>query len=95
MGSPDRTEYIRKPCPCGEGELYVDFLTPDHPWAPPDAHDWEIGIRCNECATTYNFVRLDKQAVLVRKDNPKTPVGESYGELTLRAVYGPEYKGSN
>ena len=93
MGSPDRSEYIRKPCPCGEGELYVDFLTPDHGWAPADAHDWEIGIRCKTCKETYSFINRNSKAILVKKEEPETQIGESYGDLTLRAVYGPEYKG--
>lgn len=91
MGT-DRTEYIREPCPCGNGELYVDFCTPDHPWAPPDAHHWEVGIKCKDCRDTYEFIERESQAILLRKDEPEKQIGQSYGELTLRAFYGPEYK---
>jgi hypothetical protein len=91
MGT-DRTEYLRQPCPCGKGELWVDHCMPDHGWSP-GAYWWEMGVRCNECDQKYAIVDREKKAVLIETSAPDKPIGEPLGELTQRAFYGPEYTG--
>jgi hypothetical protein len=65
MGT-ERSEYIRQPCFCGQGEFAVNYCTPDHPFAPPEAHSWELLIECDSCEKEYAFIQQDNQAVVVR-----------------------------
>ncbi|MDX6443027.1 MAG: hypothetical protein QOH71_101 [Blastocatellia bacterium] len=63
----DRTEHIRKPCPCGQGQLEVDWCTPDHPYADPTSGNFQLAIRCARCSQEYVFTDQGTHAVLLQK----------------------------
>jgi hypothetical protein len=62
----DRSRAYYGPCPCGSGEIEIDFCTPDHPWATKS--NWfEPRISCEQCAKKYTFEEQDNQYGLVDK----------------------------
>jgi hypothetical protein len=51
----DRVEVVRKPCPCGLGEIVIDSLTPDHGWLSGQWVDWDGRIDCDACRERYRM----------------------------------------
>jgi len=52
---------------CGEGELVVNYCTPDHPFANSDAYHWELFLECDICNGEYVFIDQDQQAVIASR----------------------------
>ena len=65
MGT-DRSLSYRGPCPCGSGEVEVEFCTPDHPW-PTKSKWFENNITCEKCEAKYAFVEQNNRYGLVDK----------------------------
>lgn len=69
MGN-DRIEAYRGPCACGEGEVTIDFCTPDFPWLTK-SNRFKTSITCGTCRTEYDLIEQSKQFVFVRKSDVK------------------------
>jgi hypothetical protein len=72
MGT-DRSQAYRGPCPCGLGQVDIQFCTPDHPW-PTNSKWFEAKIICEKCAETYSLEEqgqyygvVEKREILQRK----------------------------
>ena len=65
MGT-DRSQAYRGPCPCGSGEVNIQFCTPDHPW-PTKSKWFESRIICEKCAETYSLEEQGQYYGLVEK----------------------------
>ncbi len=66
MGT-ERSEYFRRTCLCGQGELVIEFCMPDHPWAQAGRGTWGLSIHCDSCKKEYVLEERNNQAVIVRK----------------------------
>lgn len=66
MGT-DRSEYVRRACLCGAGEIVINHAAPDHPFGA-GKFNWELWLRCDECSKQYALIHQDKYAVLVRRE---------------------------
>jgi hypothetical protein len=65
MGT-DRSRAYHGPCPCGSGEIEIEFCTPDHPW-PTNSNWFEPRISCEACTAKYTFEEQGNQYGLVEK----------------------------
>lgn len=65
MGT-DRSLAYRGHCPCGLGEIEVEFCTPDHPW-PTESKWFEKKITCEKCEAKYAFEEQSNRYGLVDK----------------------------
>ena len=62
----DRSQVYQGTCPCGAGEVNIEFCTPDHPW--PTKSTWfDSMITCTECTKTYAVEEQDQHCGLVYK----------------------------
>ena len=66
MGT-DRTEYVRRACPCGKGEIVINRAEPDHPFGA-GKYTWELWLECGECQKEYALIEQDRKAVLVHRE---------------------------
>jgi hypothetical protein len=53
MGT-DREELTRELCSCGDGEIVIYRLTPDHGW-PSNSVSWDGRLECDPCSATYTM----------------------------------------
>ena len=65
MGT-DRSQAYHGPCPCGSGEVDIQFCTPDHPW-PTKSKWFESRIICKKCAETFSLEEQGQYYGLVEK----------------------------
>lgn len=65
MGT-DVSQYVRRPCLCGGGELIVNYCTPDHPFAKPWQFTFQLNLDCELCKSEYGLVDQNGKAVVVR-----------------------------
>jgi hypothetical protein len=63
MGT-DRFE-VRGPCRCGNGEFFIEWSEPDHPWVKPGQGSWKSSIECAECNSRYSIVQRGGRFELV------------------------------
>lgn len=65
MGT-DRSQIYSSSCPCGCGEITINFCTPDHGW--PTRSNWiEKDIGCPKCSEEFEIVVQRQHYVLVKK----------------------------
>lgn len=66
MGT-DRIEEYKGPCPCGAGELQIDYCTPDHGWPTATPFWYEGRIHCPRCNALYVIQQRGGEFVLVER----------------------------
>jgi hypothetical protein len=89
----DRSQVYQGPCPCGAGEVSIEFCTPDHPW--PTKSTWfDPTIICTKCAQTYAIAEQDQHYGLVYKREiiERTQRRESYETAQNNLMASPQVK---
>ena len=77
MSTTDRSQAYRGPCPCGAGEVIIQYCTPDHPW--PTRSNWfEPKLTCENCNEAYvieeqgqYFGLFDKREIIEREERSR------------------------
>jgi len=59
--------YVSKPCLCGQGQLIVNYCTPDHPFAKPSQYTFQLFVECAVCKSEYDLVEQGCNATLIRR----------------------------
>ncbi len=57
MSTDDRFVVFQSACKCGAGEIQIECVTPDHPWARASQTRYEERIDCDACEREYAIVR--------------------------------------
>lgn len=90
MGT-DRSQAYHGLCPCGSGEIEIDFCTPDHPW-PTKSNWFEPRMSCQACAAKYQFEEQNGQYGLVerREIKGREKRYEAYKSARAELLASPE-----
>lgn len=89
MSTDDCSIIGRSPCPCGKGEVLVEYCIPDYPWARDSQGRHGGIINCEECPAQYAFFQRepnDRPRLILREQAERIRDATQNWHNTLREI---------